>query len=653
MNCEHLNNIPGLQFMPIKADKKPIFKEWQHTAKKYDLSNVEAVGLVCGKLSGNLQAIDFDLKYDLTGTLMPRYKELVNGYSPDLLKKLFWQQTRSGGFHALFRCETIGSNQKLAQREATEEEQKAGDKIMVLIETREEGGQVAIAPTDGYKLIQGTFETIPTITPSERETLLLCARNFQEVFKERSNYEIKKMTFEGKSPLDDYDERGDCVSLLAKHGWVIVLEKGPKILLKRPGSSETAHSGNFDRDKNWFSVFSTSTVFEAQSPYKPSAVFAMLECGGDYHEAAKRLLEQGYGEKKRQEKIKVEVKSRIPIGDTSLSYIVSDEEMEADMKMWRSGNFPKGLPWGMELDNFHLLKRGQFNIMNGHDNVGKTTLMWWLATVSACLHGWKWLIFSSENKHSTVKKRVIEFYWGADITQINEAQYKTAAKFFTDHFWVLRNTESYTYVDLLNAAVNTLKIWKFDGMLIDPYNSLVRETNGGKISTHDYDYEAASVMQTFMAANDVTVYLNCHAISYAARQKDTDGNPAAPMKADTEGGSKWGAKAHDFLTAHRLVYDDLDWRKMQVHVRKVKETETGGKCTPLNEPVILEMFGHFGFTDKYGIDPIAKWRNRPTQTEIIIPPTAVKPNATWTDSAAIKEATEELDPYKSDPLNAY
>ncbi len=661
MNCEHLNQIDGLQFMPIKSTKAPIFKEWQHTAKKYDLSNVDAVGLVCGKLSGNVEVIDFDLKYDLTGTLMKRYKEMVNEYNPKILDKLVWQKTQSDGYHAIYRCENIEGNQKLAQREATEDEMVGGDKVKVLIETRGEGGQIAIAPTIKYSLVKGTLESIPTITTEERETLLLCAANFNEYFQPQVNYVVKKMTVEGKSPLDDYDQRGDCVSLLERKGWKVVGEKGGKVLLRRPGDTNAAHSGNFDRDRNWFSVFSTSTQFKAQSPYKPSAVYAMLECGGDYNEAAKRLSAEGYGEKETVQERKQKERKPVVIielGDTGFDYVATPAEMDGDLYKWRTGTFEKGLTWGIpELDEHHLLKRGQFNIMNGRDNVGKSTLMWYLSMISACLHDWRWIVFSSENKFSTVKKRLIEFHWGEDIEAMNEAKYRKAYKFVDDHYKIIKCNKVYTYMDILNMASNITAQGKIDGLLLDPYNSLIRRnSSGGQVNVHDYDYEAASIMQTFTKSEDITFYINCHAISSALRNKDENGFPAAPMKDDTEGGSKWGAKADDFLTGHRLVNHKDEYNLMQIHVRKVKETETGGKCTPFTEPVVLGMYGHYGFRSlRDKIDPILSWHSKEKQVEMELPPkteTALKENRTFTDSRAVKEAKEPVEsPYENDPMN--
>jgi hypothetical protein len=121
-NYSDLNEFENLQFMPVKANKLPIAKGWQKTRQRYDLGNCEAVGLVCGVLSGSLEAIDIDVKYDLTGKLFDRYKRLIHETDKELLQKLVVQKTKSGGYHFIYRCTTIEGNLKLANRYTTPNE---------------------------------------------------------------------------------------------------------------------------------------------------------------------------------------------------------------------------------------------------------------------------------------------------------------------------------------------------------------------------------------------------------------------------------------------------------------------------------------------------------------------------------------------------
>ena len=115
---------------------------------------------------------------------------------------------------------------------------------------------------------------------------------------------------------------------------------------------------------------------------------------------------------------------------------------------------------------------------------------------------------------------------------------------------------------------------------------------------HDYHYEAASQFLTFSKAHDVAVWLNAHAVTSAQRMKGADGLPIAPFAEDTEGGGKFVNRADCFLTVHRKVQSpDHSIRRMsEIHVRKVRETETGGEPTALDSPYLISMnLSHTGF----------------------------------------------------------
>ena len=102
-----LNQLEGLQFIPVNDKKVPTVKNWQSAITKYDLSNCWGVGLVCGEPSGNVEVIDVDQKYDPTGTLFDNYKRLIHSVNENLLNKLVVQKTKNGGYHMIYRCSKI------------------------------------------------------------------------------------------------------------------------------------------------------------------------------------------------------------------------------------------------------------------------------------------------------------------------------------------------------------------------------------------------------------------------------------------------------------------------------------------------------------------------------------------------------------------
>ncbi|GAA0561752.1 bifunctional DNA primase/polymerase [Chitinophaga japonensis] len=337
----------GISVIATDANKRSV-QPWkpyqQRIAPEEELSHMlcshktKGMAIVCGAVSGNLEVIDVDSKYDVTGSLFEDFMQVIIDNDQKLAESLVIVKTKSGGYHLMYRCPTITGNKKLAQRHATEEEKKANphEKYLVLIETRGEGGYVIAAPTDGYTYIQNKPYNIPTITERQREILMECARSFNQVVEEVSHHRhyVEQKTF-NKSPFQDFNERGDIIGLLERHGWRIVGEKGPKTIFLRPGNTTSKSSGDYNRDMGLFMVFTTSSEFESMKGYRPAAVYAMLECGGDYKEAARRLLADGFGEpyKRIGREIKKYLRKKKDegvSGEKLVSKLAGDFDMSAD-----------------------------------------------------------------------------------------------------------------------------------------------------------------------------------------------------------------------------------------------------------------------------------------------------------------------------------
>ncbi len=683
MNCQDLNDIDGLKFMPVTEAKRPIVKGWQASNDKHDLSNCMGVGLVCGALSGNIEVIDVDSKYDLTGKLFDEYKRKIHTSDKTLLEKLLVQKTKGNGYHLVYRCKTISGNLKLANRHTTDEEKnktyqetyasslldpknksdetakakaekaRINDKVRVLLETRGEGGYIMCFPSIGYSLLNRDFYGISEITPEQREILHNAAREFNEVVTE---YELPKPIerelpkIKGKSSFEDYNDRGDVVSLLESHGWKAVGKKGSKVILLRPGQTSSQSSGNYDYAKKWFSVFSTSTDFDPQHAYLPYAVFAYLECDKDFSAASKKLYEMGFGDRYEKQKVSAStriIESRIEVNDNDFSFLAKPEDYNGYLEQVIDGTLPMGLTTGSpELDKHFLFKLGNFVNTNGIDNVGKSVWVWWLMLLAAMYHGWKGIIFSSENTLGNFMRKMIQFYWGKQLVgqfAMSNSEYVIAKKFIESHFILIKAQEDlYNYKDIINMVKKAkTKYPDLNYGMVDPYNSLKINLSGfSKLSTHEYHYEALSEMKSFGQNNNFGWYINHHAYTGAARQKDGEKKyPVAPNKADTEGGQKVANKADDFLTIHRITQHPTDWMVTEIHVRKIKDTETGGKPTILDNPVKFEMYkGGTAFRERLdgfgsGVDPIMDWHKKMqlTQSEIELPKEILSKDEIWYD----------------------
>ena len=291
------------------------------------------------------------------------------------------------------------------------------------------------------------------------------------------------------------------------------------------------------------------------------------------------------------------------LNDGDMSFISSDDEDFRWIDDYSQGKVEVGLDTGdPKLDEYFRYKK-EFVIVNGHSNVGKTTTMLYLIANSAVRHGWKWAIYSSENKTASVKMSLMQFAMDKKVADMTYLERKQAYKWVGNHFTIINNNQIYTYGDIILFMEKILRQQPLDGIFVDPYNSLKLDMRNASIGVHDYHYEAASEFLTFSKANDVAVWLNMHAVTEAQRRKGPDGLPVAPYAEDTEGGGKFVNRADCFLTIHRKVQSmEPDIRRMsELHVRKVREVETGGQPTPLEDPYCMLMnLSHTGFTTRIG-----------------------------------------------------
>jgi len=313
----------GYSVIPVTSEKIPAIRDWSQfqtrpmTEKECEIhfSNCWGFALLCGGVK-KVTGFDADLKYDLSGDIFERFK---NKLPIELLKKLYVQTTKNKGFHILFSCDVVEPNQKLASRYTTAEEKhqtymqafenvKTRDKALkiatqdsmrIIFETRGgsttvSGGYVVMSPSPGYEFVYGK---INHISIEEYNLILETARSFNDVIEERKDIRLEKYKEWKISPFEDYNSRGDIVSLLLDNGWEECKgSRGKSIRLKRAGNPKSGSSALFDTDTRVFNCFSTSTNFDVGRGYSPTDVFTLLECDNDLSIAFRKLIAEGYGE---------------------------------------------------------------------------------------------------------------------------------------------------------------------------------------------------------------------------------------------------------------------------------------------------------------------------------------------------------------------
>ncbi|WP_320112050.1 VapE domain-containing protein [Draconibacterium orientale] len=294
----------NLSIIPVSSQKIP-FKPWTQFQKKITpidywyshYKNEGTIGIITGKISGNLEIIDVDIKNDSKATIMTEYSELI----PDeLLKRLLIQTTPNNGFHLIYRCPDaeIEANQKLALDVTGE----------VIIETRGEGGYFCTSLKNNM-IAQGRLDLInlegeiPIITKDERVFLLESARSLTRYFPINTNKTEKQFSYR-EPAINNFNKEFDIIPVFEKHDWKVVKEDDEKVYLLRNGSL-AEHSGYYFKESKVFFCFSTSTEFKPEKPYNNFQVLQLLEGKNDYKTTLRLLSDYGYAVAEKQKNNKI------------------------------------------------------------------------------------------------------------------------------------------------------------------------------------------------------------------------------------------------------------------------------------------------------------------------------------------------------------
>ncbi len=271
-----------------------------------------AVAMLCGKISGNVEAIDVDSKNKpgIDAILFQIIKELF----PALWDRLRIHKSPSGGYHILYKIQegqSVPGNKKLASRPLTEEEIKENPKAKppCFLETRGEGGYVLVPPSMGYAVWKDTPE-LPIISWEDRCSLISICESLTEIIKEEPKVERAKAaptddSYYEINPFQDFNRSVAAESVLLNFGWTFYKSNARFIWYTRPGTVRGGIHAAFLRETRLFYFFTTNSEFEIERCYQPASVLSILNHSGDRKETYKYLVAHGFGKirKDREERI--------------------------------------------------------------------------------------------------------------------------------------------------------------------------------------------------------------------------------------------------------------------------------------------------------------------------------------------------------------
>jgi hypothetical protein len=549
----------GISIIPVGPDKRPLV-EWKRYQESIAAVEAESwalpIAAVCGKVSGGLLCIDFDDK----GSAFKEWCDRVKQVRPDLPDKLYVQRTPSGGWHVVMRTSLQIGNKKIASRLPKEGET---EKAICLVETRGNGGYFLLAPSEGYYAKKGDITTLQPISAGDAETLLLIAESLNEVSQEFNTPKHIAVPFvkNGVTPFDDYDAKKDPVDLLCANGWSIVAKKSDKVILCRPGKKQSV-SATWNHISGRFYVFSTSTDFESQHVYKPSAVYAFLEHRGDFVAAAKELYKQGFGSRLEEKKL-------VDYDTAPRTETIRASDFRERIYQFYKGQRERGLRLGLaNFDKLLRFDRGYLNVVTGISTHGKSEFLDFIMVKLATLHQWRFVVFSPENFpleihfNKLAEKWAKQSMWDAEQLKIDQA-----IDFCDFHFEFVNATEEeLTLETILATCLDVKQKRPTHALVIDPWNEIEQAMRPKDVSETEFTGICLRKLRKFARKNNLCIFIVVHPTKMY-REKGSQVYPV-PTLYDVSGSAHWYNKADNGL----VIYRNFETKKesTDVYVKKVK-----------------------------------------------------------------------------------
>jgi len=471
----------GISVVPTANDgsKRPAFA-WERFQRELPIADellmwfkdgVDGIGVITGAVSGNLEMLELEGRA-VAEKMHLEIAEIANNSGlGDLWQRLnsgYVELTPSGGLHWLYRVSdgTLPGNTKLARKPG----ENGG--VDVWAETRSEGGFTITAPSGGsthpsggnWTLIGGSIETIPTITMAERSAL----HDIFAMFDEMPKAEIMRQEVVAKhdgtlSPGDDYNARTTWEELLQPLGWTVVYRKGESTVWRRPGKTEGISATTNFNGNDKFYVFSTSTIFDAETSYSKFAFYATIKHGGDFRLAASTLRNLGYGAQTLNSFDSSN--SLIPAGNLLEPFAPKSDEEESSWKPVELKDYFDGLfqtPMATILkrsDGNGLIYEGRVHSIYGESESGKS----WVAQIATaeCLKNDKKVTYIDfESDASDIVNRLKAL----GVSRANLLQYFTyirpeGARDADDPYWqAILEPNSATLI-IIDGVTESLTMW--------------------------------------------------------------------------------------------------------------------------------------------------------------------------------------------------
>lgn len=257
--------------------------------------------------------------------------------------------------------------------------------------------------------------------------------------------------------------------------------------------------------------------------------------------------------------------------------IPHDEIKRQVLELYESGGFPRGSTTGWpSVDKLYTVGLGQWTLITGTPNSGKSEWLDALLVNLAKREEWKFYIYSPENwplalHHAKIVEKYIGKPFNPGPTQRMDFEEVESAEEWMRGKFLFGKMDRPDIVSVVTEAANIKSLgnrWK-TGVVIDPWNQLEHYRPSNMTET-EYISQTLSQVIDVVREHNLHLWLVAHP---AKLQKDRDGNYPVPTPRDVAGSAHFWNKADNCITVWRDLAEGS--QNVDIHVQKVRWKHIG------------------------------------------------------------------------------
>ena len=247
------------------------------------------------------------------------------------------------------------------------------------------------------------------------------------------------------------------------------------------------------------------------------------------------------------------------------------------LRLYEHG-WEKGVSTGWpQLDHYYTVRPGEFTVVTGIPNSGKSNWIDALTVNLAAHHGWRIAVFSPENQPlEDHMARIIEKWSGMPFhdgpnQRMDRGGLDSAMVWAHRHFtWILPDDDADWTIDVvLDRARQLVYRQGIRGLVIDPWNELEHMCPRDMTETQYISMSLKRIRQ-FGRRHGVHIWVVVHPQKL---HKDKSGNYPVPTLYDCAGSAHWRNKADNGIAIWR-DFGAAD-KTVEIHVQKIRFRQIG------------------------------------------------------------------------------